>query len=252
MDQVQLINGGFNNGEIVVKEHLFIPYGILRPTRCFACQKNMWGQSETKCSLCNQVCHIKCLQSLPTSCNQPFTRSDDVTVEYSGPSMFGRALIEQVQSEEADRKTPLVVEKCIQAVENLGMDYEGIYRKSGGTSQLKIITQLFENRQPFNLEDRDRFNDISAITSVLKNYFRELPEPLLTYKLYNDFVKCAEIRSEGGGNKKLNDMRSLVQDLPREHFDTLKYLITHLHHVKAKAEENRMNSRNLGVVFGRE
>lgn len=243
-------SNGQTNGEIVVKEHLFQPYSVLRPTRCFACQKNMWGQSEMKCGLCNQVCHIRCLQSLPTSCNQPFTRSDEPAVEYTGPSMFGRALTEQIRSEGPDRKTPLIVEKCIQAVENLGMDYEGIYRKSGGTSQLKIITQLFDNRQPFNLENRDRFNDISAITSVLKNYFRELPEPLLTFDLHEKFIECTESKQEA--TKREVEMRELVRNLPREHYDTLKYLIIHLYRVQNKAEENRMSSRNLGVVFGRE
>lgn len=243
-------NNGSSNGEMVVKEHLFQPFSVLRPMRCFACQKNMWGQSEMKCSLCHQACHVRCLQSLPTSCNQPFTRSDEATPEYTGPSMFGRNLIEQVQSERPERRAPLVVEKCIQAVEKLGMDYEGIYRKSGGTSQLKIITQLFENRQPFNLEDSDRFNDISAITSVLKNYFRELPEPLLTFELHEKFIDCVETKTDPA--KKEADMRELVRTLPKEHFDTLKVLVLHLHRVQGKAEENRMNSRNLGVVFGRE
>jgi hypothetical protein len=249
-DQASSSNGntsGTSNGEVVVKEHLFQVFGVLRPTRCFACQKNMWGQTEMKCNLCNQVCHVRCLQSLPTSCNQPFTRSDEVS-DYNGPSMFGRLLAEQVRSEGGDRKVPLVVEKCVQAVEKLGMDYEGIYRKSGGTSQLKIIAQLFDNRQPFNLENRDRFNDISAITSVLKNYFRELPEPLLTFELHERFIECAE--SKTNSSKKEVEMRELVKALPKEHFDTIKVLIQHLHRVQGKSEENRMNSRNLGVVFG--
>lgn len=249
-DQSLSPNGHHNGGEVVVKEHLFQTFNVLRPTRCFACQKNMWGQSEMKCTLCSQVCHIRCLQSLPTSCNQPFTRSDEAVVEYTGPTMFGRALSDQVQAEGSGRKAPLVVEKCIQAVEHMGMDYEGIYRKSGGTSQLKIITQLFENRQPFNLEDTDRFNDISAVTSVLKNYFRELPEPLLTFELYQRFIECTDSKVDVA--KKEAEMRELVRALPKEHFDTLKMLIDHLHRVQDMAEYNRMNSRNLGVVFGRE
>lgn len=70
------------------------------------------------------------------------------------------------------------------------MDYEGIYRKSGGSSQSKLITQLFErdDLEAFDLEDLDTFNDISSITSVLKTYFRELPNPLLTHELHESFV----------------------------------------------------------------
>lgn len=78
------------------------------------------------------------------------------------------------------------------------MDYEGIYRKSGGSSQSKLITQLFErdDLDSFDLEDLDTFNDISSITSVLKTYFRELPNPLLTHELHESFVAATGRLSE--------------------------------------------------------
>lgn len=239
-----------SSSEIVIKEHLFQPFNILRPVRCFSCQKNMWGQSELRCQFCNQACHVRCLHSLPVSCNQPYSRADEA-VEPAGPSMFGRRLSDQVRAEGGDRAVPLLVERCVQVVEKQGMDYEGIYRKSGGTSQLKIITQLFEKGQAFDLDDQDRFNDISAITSVLKNYFRELPEPLLTFELYERFIESAESKSMSPESKR-STMRELIHNLPREHFDTLEFFAKHLARVAQRAEENRMNSRNLGVVFGRE
>lgn len=109
--------------------------------------------------------------------------------------MFGRDLIEQVHADAkgGDRFIPVIVEKCIDAVETLAMDYEGIYRKSGGSSQSKAITQLFErgNYAAFDLRDSDTFNDISSVTSVMKNYFRSLPNPLLTFDLHESFVKAA-------------------------------------------------------------
>ena len=73
------------------------------------------------------------------------------------------------------------------------MDYEGIYRKNGGSSQSKLITQLFErgDYDAFDLRDSDAFNDICSVTSVLKNYFRALPDPLLTYALHEAFVSAA-------------------------------------------------------------
>lgn len=73
------------------------------------------------------------------------------------------------------------------------MDYEGIYRKSGGSSQSKQITQLFErgDYDAFDLADLDVFNDISSVTSVLKSYFRALPNPLLTHALHESFVAAA-------------------------------------------------------------
>ena len=70
------------------------------------------------------------------------------------------------------------------------VEYEGIYRKSGGSGQSKAITALFERREyeKFDLTDSDLFNDISSVTSVLKNYFRMLPNPLLTYGMHEAFV----------------------------------------------------------------
>lgn len=107
------------------------------------------------------------------------------------------------------------------------MDYEGIYRKSGGSSQLRVITQLFERGSAFNLEDTDRFNDVSAVTSVLKNYFRELPTPLLTFDLHERFIRAAEVKNDPSA--KADQMAELVEQLPREHFLTLRHLILHLH-----------------------
>lgn len=125
-----------------------------------------------------------------------------------------------------------------------------------------------------------RFNDVSAVTSVLKNYFRELPEPLMTYELHEGFIKCIEqfktpktadrpssSAGEGGPlasgtgagagaeNGKLEDaklqrMREMVVQLPRAHLETLKLLLGHLNQVALRSDENRMTARNLGVVFG--
>ncbi|KAK0519761.1 Rho-type gtpase-activating protein, partial [Tilletia horrida] len=265
------MNNGGGGGDapadgMVVREHLFQPFNILRPIRCFACQKNMWGQSEVRCALCAQSCHSKCLQNLPTSCLKPYSGGQEVA-EPTGPSMFGRDLVEQATAE--GRDVPEIVEKCVAAVEASGMDYEGIYRKSGGTSQARVITQLFERGQPFDLQDMDRFNDVSAITSVLKNYFRELPDPLLTFELHEAFVRVGEMRTgagaaqgagagagAGGGGgaaeheAKMERMAELIAQLPNVHFWTLRHLILHLHRVQSRSDENRMNARNLGVVFG--
>lgn len=73
------------------------------------------------------------------------------------------------------------------------MEYEGIYRKTGGSSQSKQIQQLFErgDYDAFDLADVEAFNDISSVTSTLKTYFRQLPNPLLTHGLHESFVAAA-------------------------------------------------------------
>jgi hypothetical protein len=103
--------------------------------------------------------------------------------------MFGFDLSERVQIE--NRFVPLIVEECIKEVEKRGLDYEGIYRKSGGAAQIRSIQLSFDHGEKINLSDEEEYNDICAITSVLKQYFRELPNPLLAYELYDTFIKVS-------------------------------------------------------------
>lgn len=108
------------------------------------------------------------------------------------------------------------------------LDYEGIYRKSGGSGQSKVITQLFErgDYNAFDLRDTERFNDICSVTSVLKNYFRALPNPLLTYDLHDQFLFAATMKDE---NLKDQAITELVQQLPMEHWYTTRAMMLHLH-----------------------
>lgn len=126
------------------------------------------------------------------------------------------------------------------------MDYEGIYRKTGGSGQSKAITQLFErgDYDTFDLEDSDTFNDISSVTSVLKTYFRNLPNPLLSHALHESFIAAIGMLSDVLGSlyliayiftgikdqrDRFSAMSAVVTELPVEHYYTLRHLMFHLH-----------------------
>ena len=91
-----------------------------------------------------------------------------------------------------------------------------------------MITQLFERGDyaAFDLHDRDRFNDICGVTSVLKSYFRSLPNPLLTFVLHDEFIFVSSIQDPVHRSAKYAD---LVKQLPTEHYYTLRLLMLHLH-----------------------
>lgn len=110
----------------------------------------------------------------------------------------------------------------------LGLEYEGIYRKTGGTRLSKNITQLFEkgDYNSFDLRDTERFNDICSITSVLKNYFRALPDPLLTFDLHEKLVDAATAKDPATKSTMLTE---LISELPSEHYQTTRALMLHLH-----------------------
>ena len=67
------------------------------------------------------------------------------------------------------------------------MDQEGIYRKTGGNSQVNMIKDGFDKNDNFDISDPDL--DITAVTSVLKQYFRKLPTPLLTFDVYERILE---------------------------------------------------------------
>ncbi|KAK0461357.1 uncharacterized protein EV420DRAFT_1640837 [Desarmillaria tabescens] len=229
-------------------EHNFQQLSVLRFTRCDHCGDKMWG-SQLRCTGCNISVHVRCINHVQVLCTQQSSNRDDSQI--LPHSMFGRDLIEQVYADAkgSSRQVPVIVDKCIEAVDAIALDYEGIYRKTGGSSQSKSITQLFErgDYNAFDLRDSDRFNDICSVTSVLKAYFRSLPVPLLTYDLHDQFMSAVEIRDSSVKNKTLLD---LVNKLPKEHYHTLRALMIHLNKVCQRSERNLMNARNLGVVFG--
>lgn len=90
-----------------------------------------------------------------------------------------------------------------------------------------MITGLFErgDYDSINLLDTDRFNDICSVTSVLKNYFRSLPVPLLTFDLHEQFMTAVELRDPALKSKTMSE---LVEAMPKEHYDTVKMLMLHL------------------------
>ena len=69
-----------------------------------------------------------------------------------------------------------------------GMDLEGIYRKTGGNSQVKTIQEGFERSDDYDISDPAL--DITAVTSVLKQYLRKLPIPLLTFDAYSGIMEA--------------------------------------------------------------
>jgi hypothetical protein len=100
--------------------------------------------------------------------------------------LFGSDLTARCEFEK--QMIPRIVSRCIEEVELRGMDVEGIYRKSGGASQVNQVRSGFETDNEHDISDPDL--DIHSVTSALKNYFRRLPVPLITYDIYDQFLEA--------------------------------------------------------------
>jgi hypothetical protein len=107
------------------------------------------------------------------------------TIAEAPTTLFGSDLVERADYER--RQIPSVVTRCIEEVELRGMDVEGIYRKTGGNSLVKMVQEGFDKNEDFDISDPSI--DITAVTSVLKQYFRKLPIPLLTFDVYERILE---------------------------------------------------------------
>ncbi|TVY19795.1 putative Rho-type GTPase-activating protein 4 [Lachnellula arida] len=156
--------------------------------------------------------------------------------------LFGSELVERANYER--RQIPSVVTRCIEEVELRGMDIEGIYRKTGGSGQVKIIQEGFDKTNDYDISDPDL--DITAVTSVLKQYFRKLPTPLLTFDVYDRVLESISIDDD---KERCTHLRRTFNMLPPKHRDCLEFLIFHLARVAVRESENLMTPKNLAVVF---
>ncbi|KAL8720756.1 MAG: hypothetical protein Q9225_002422 [Loekoesia sp. 1 TL-2023] len=179
----------------------------------------------------------------------------------SGVPLFGSELQHRAEHEASD--VPSIVMRCIQEVEIRGMEVEGIYRKSGGNSQIQQIKEGFERTNDYDISDPDL--DINAVTSTLKQYFRKLPTPLITYDVYDKLLNSAPpVHPTNNGPPQTNPnhnldpeqrehrvqlMRQAIGGLPSIHRACLEFLIFHLARVVEHEKLNLMTSLNVAVVF---
>ncbi|ESO08116.1 hypothetical protein HELRODRAFT_110355 [Helobdella robusta] len=143
------------------------------------------------------------------------------------------------------------IKKCIQAIEMKGLQDEGLYRVVGVNSKvLKLTAKLLDRKKADKIDllnDPEGDWEMKTITSALKNYFRALPEPLLTFKLHHKFIKAAKQESK---TLRVNDIHELVHQLPESNFEMLELLIAHLKKVSEYSSKNLMGVSNIGVCFG--
>uniref|UniRef100_A0A8C7QCN2 Active breakpoint cluster region-related protein n=1 Tax=Oncorhynchus mykiss TaxID=8022 RepID=A0A8C7QCN2_ONCMY len=143
-------------------------------------------------------------------------------------------------------KVPYIVRQCIEEVEKRGIDEVGIYRISGVATDIQALKAAFDTNSKdilVMLSDMD----INAIAGTLKLYFRELPEPLLTDRLYPAFMEGIALSDPAA---KENCMMHLLRSLPDPNLITFLSLLEHLKRVADKEPINKMSLHNLGTVFG--
>ncbi|XDV12792.1 hypothetical protein PO909_001369 [Leuciscus waleckii] len=163
----------------------------------------------------------------------------------ASPKAFGVRL-EDCQPAAKNKFIPQIVEICCGLVEEMGLEYTGIYRVPGNNAVVSCLQDQLNKGVDINIAE-ERWQDLNVVSSLLKSFFRKLPEPLFTDDKYNDFIEANRMES---ASDRLRTMKKLIRDLPDYYFHTLKFLIGHLKTVADHSEKNKMEPRNLALVFG--
>ncbi|XP_051542879.1 rho GTPase-activating protein 29-like isoform X2 [Myxocyprinus asiaticus] len=227
------------------------------PSKCRECDSLVVFHG-AECEECSLACHKKCLETLAIQCGHK--------------KLQGKLHLFAVDFAQAAKNSPdgipFIIKKCTTEIENRALNIKGIYRVNGAKSRVEKLCQAFENGKDL-VELSDLYpHDIS---NVLKLYLRQLPEPLILFRYYNDFIGLAkesqsiivdEVEASRGRptsdcpqisvelNRVFFKIKDLLRQLPPAHYKTLQFLIQHLHRVSERADENKMTASNLGIIFG--
>ncbi|XP_059621402.1 unconventional myosin-IXa-like isoform X2 [Phlebotomus argentipes] len=218
------------------------------PTACEICQLFLLWPIERGlvCQNCRLTCHKKCYQKT-APCNKISGSSGNISSSQSalvGSKLFGCSLT-SLCAAEGGVKIPVQIEQLITKIEMHGLYAEGIYRKSGVNSKIKELKmRMSENAQSTEV-DYESYN-VHVLTNVLKSFLREMPEPLLSFDRYDDFLRAAELSET---NDRVQTMLSLIKKLPPCHHALLERLIFHLALVAQREQYNRMSASSLAIVF---
>uniref|UniRef100_A0A665X425 Myosin IXB n=1 Tax=Echeneis naucrates TaxID=173247 RepID=A0A665X425_ECHNA len=215
-------------------DHVFVNYQVNIMQSCDQCSSYIWVMEKAyMCSYCKMVCHKKCICKIVTDCS---------TFCAKKPSglHFGVYVCHLVSDK---NPVPMVLEMMLEHVEMHGLYTEGIYRKSGSANRMKELHQRLEtDPHQVCLEDYP----IHTVTGLVKQWLRELPDPLMTFTHYSDFLHAVELPEK---QEQLHAIYKVLDELPTANFITLERLVFHLVRVCKEEAHNRMSSNSLAIVF---
>ncbi|KAK7169616.1 hypothetical protein R3I93_005563 [Phoxinus phoxinus] len=152
------------------------------------------------------------------------------------------------------RQVPRVLDRCCQHLQRYGLQTVGIFRVGSSKKRVRQLREAFDQGTDVALDQRHSVHDVAAL---LKEFLRDMPDPLLTRELYCAFIACASLEKPD----QLSAVQLLICLLPACNSDTLQRLLHFLSDVANHAEDsrdtggkevvgNKMTSLNLATIFG--
>ncbi|XP_046888113.1 rho GTPase-activating protein 17a isoform X1 [Hypomesus transpacificus] len=155
---------------------------------------------------------------------------------------FGTGLDEHLKR--SSREIALPLEACVMMLLETGMKEEGLFRIAAGASKLKKLKAALDCSTS-QLEEF--YSDPHAVAGALKSYLRELPEPLMTYQLYDEWTQASNVSDP---DKRLQALWVVCDQLPKNNKANLRYLVKFLAKLAQDSEANKMTPSNIAIVLG--
>ncbi|XP_077067990.1 rho GTPase-activating protein 17b isoform X4 [Siphateles boraxobius] len=155
---------------------------------------------------------------------------------------FGTALEEHLKR--TSREIALPIEACVMMLLETGMQEEGLFRIAAGASKLKKLKAALDCSTS-QLEEF--YSDPHAVAGALKSYLRELPEPLMTYQLYEEWIQASNISDS---DKRLQALWVVCDMLPKPNKNNFRYLVKFLAKLALESDVNKMTASNISIVLG--
>ncbi|XP_038633973.1 rho GTPase-activating protein 44 isoform X9 [Scyliorhinus canicula] len=155
---------------------------------------------------------------------------------------FGKPLGEHLAI--SGREIAFPIEACVTMLLECGMQEEGLFRVAASASKLKKLKASLDCGV---LDVQEYSVDPHAVAGALKSYLRELPEPLMTFELYDEWIQASNIQEQ---DKRLQALWNACEKLPKANYNNFRYLIKFLAKLTEYQDANKMTPGNMAIVLG--
>ncbi|XP_060748738.1 rho GTPase-activating protein 44 isoform X6 [Tachysurus vachellii] len=155
---------------------------------------------------------------------------------------YGKPLEEHLTL--SGREIAFPIEACVTMLLECGMQEEGLFRVAPSASKLKKLKASLDCGV---LDVQEYSADPHAIAGALKSYLRELPEPIMTSQLYDEWIQASNVQDM---DKRLQALLTSCEKLPTANLNNFRYLIKFLAKLTEYQDANKMTPSNIAIVLG--
>uniref|UniRef100_A0A0K0F599 Rac GTPase-activating protein 1 (inferred by orthology to a human protein) n=1 Tax=Strongyloides venezuelensis TaxID=75913 RepID=A0A0K0F599_STRVS len=220
-----------NGSYISQRSHRFYTKGFHIGT-CNLCDSLLFkSKNVLSCSDCNLLGHIGCITNTSIPC----------IPRHCFPKIVNRIRLSLAECcPGSNPMIPYIIIRCVIAIEQYFLDYEGIYRVPGNPDSIQRLFISLKNPKT-SIDLSREFPE--TIVGCVKRFLRELREPLIPSSSWNEFTTAAQIDD-------LEGINIAFCDLPRPNADTLAFMCDHLQKVIKKSSINKMSLETISQVMG--